>query len=171
MKKRIETGRLLLRPLVGEDAEAVFEWVSDPEVNKYMPYPRYTELEAVKKWIASIKPEQNEFAFVLKDTGKVIGSGSVRYDADLGGFTFGYNVNRRYWGNGYATEAAKAMISWARKELGVTEFVAVYADDNVASGNVIRKCGLTFSHHTTYSKFDGSATFPASVYVGHFVKL
>ena len=100
MKKRIETERLLLRPLAGEDAEAVFEWVSDPEVNRYMPYPRYTELEAVKKWIASIKPEQNEFAFVLKRTGKVIGSGSVRYDADLGGFTFGYNVNRRYWGNG-----------------------------------------------------------------------
>lgn len=77
-------------------------------------------------------------AIVLKRTGKVIGSDSVRYDADLGGFTFGYNVNRRYWGNGYATEAAKAMISWARKELGVTVFIAVYADDNVASGNVIR---------------------------------
>lgn len=45
MKKRIETERLLLRPLAGEDAEAVFEWVSDPEVNRYMPYPRYTELE------------------------------------------------------------------------------------------------------------------------------
>ena len=57
MKKRIETESLLLRPLAGEDAEAVLEWVSDPEVNRYMPYPRYTELEAVKKWIASIKPE------------------------------------------------------------------------------------------------------------------
>lgn len=77
-----------------------------------MPYPIYAELETVKKWIASITPEQNEFAFELKSTGKVIGSGSVRYDVDLGGFSFVYNFNRRYWGNGYATEAAKAMIAW-----------------------------------------------------------
>lgn len=171
MKRMIETERLTLRPLAPDDYKDVFEWVSDPEVNKYMPYPLYTDLEAVKKWIASITPEQNEFAFVLKNIGKVIGSGSVRYDDELDGFTFGYNLNRQYWGNGYATEAAKAMIEWARRELGVKKFVAVFADDNVASGNVIRKCGLTFSHHTTYSKFDGSATFSASYYIGHFEKL
>ena len=41
-------------------------------------------------------------------------------------------------------------IVWSRKELGVIGFVAVCADDNVASGNVIRKCGLTFAQHTPY---------------------
>lgn len=162
MDRSIDTERMILRPMTAEDADDVFEWTGDPAVNKYMPYPAYKKADDVKRWIESIQPSQNEFGFALKSTGKVIGSGSVRYDDDLQAYVFGYNLNHRYWGQGYATEAAKALISWAWQELGARDFAAVYADENVASGNVIRKCGLVFDHHLTYSKFDGSATFQAS---------
>ena len=168
MNRIIETERLTLRPLIPDDAGDVFEWAGDPIANRFMPYPAYMEEAAVRRWIESLVLENNEFGFVLKSTGKVIGSGSVRFDEQLQAYVFGYNLNRAYWGNGYATEAAKAMIGWARRELGARDFAAVYADANTASGRVIEKCGLTFSHHTNYGKFDGSEVFEASVMEAHF---
>ena len=45
--KVIETERLLLRPLTANDANDVFEWVSDPVVNTYMPYNLYTSVKDV----------------------------------------------------------------------------------------------------------------------------
>lgn len=152
----IETERLLLRPLSESDAADVFEWVSDPVVTRYMPYPTYTDAENVKKWIRSIDPEHNEFGFVLKETGKVIGAGSVCPAGENGEYELGYNLNRAYWNNGYATEAAKAMIEWAHREKGVKRFFARHAVANTASGRVIEKCGFTYLRLVSYSRFDGS---------------
>lgn len=67
MDRLIETERFLLRPLAVDDAADVFEWVSDPEVNRYMPYLLYRDLEQVRNWIRSINEEDNTFAFYLKD--------------------------------------------------------------------------------------------------------
>lgn len=165
--KRIETERLILRPLTVDDADAVFKWVGDPDVNRYMPYPLYTDVNDVKDWIRSIDSEDNEFAFVLKDTGEVIGAGSISFDSERNGYELGYNLNRSFWGNGYATEAAKALIKWAYDELGARDFVANHANLNVASGNVIRKCGFKLDHYGKYGKFDGSEIFEASFYTMH----
>lgn len=168
MERKIGTERLLLRPLVPEDARDVFEWTGDPAVNRFLPYPLYTREEDVRDWIRSLTPGQYEFGFVRKDTGKVIGSGSVSYDEDLGAYVLGYNLNRAFRGNGYATEAARAMISWVRSELGATELSATVAEADPASARVIRKCGLTFACRTEYTKSDGIETFPAIRYTAHF---
>ena len=162
----LETERLILRTLCETDAEDVFEWVGDPIVNRYMPYPVYQNVEQVKKWIQSIQPEDYEFGFVLKETGKVIGSGSIGLNAE-NRYELGYNLKRRYWGRGYATEAARAMIDWAYHELRATDFVASHATDNTASGRVLEKCGFQFDHYGQYSGFDGSETFDATFLVLH----
>lgn len=163
----IETERLILRPLAVEDAADVFEWTSDPIVNKFLRYSLYTNVEDVKKWILSINPSNNEFAVVLKENGKVIGSGGVSFVESKNSYELGYNYNRNYWGHGYATEAAKAMIAWAHNELGAHEFTSAHAIANVASGNVIKKCGFKFSHLGQYSRFDGSETFEVKFYTLH----
>lgn len=169
MNKIIETERLLLRPLVKGDANDVFGWVGDPIVNKYMPYSLYQNVGQVEKWIESLKDNNNnnEFAFCLKDTGKVIGAGSISFDKDRNAYELGYNLNRAYWGQGYATEASKAMIKWAYTYLNARDFCANHANANVASGKVILKCGFQFEHYGQYSRFDGSETFDASFYVMH----
>jgi len=110
MNRTTETERLILRPLTMDDAEDVFAWTGDAVVNRFMPYNVYTDVEAVKQWIGSIRPETHEFAFALKSTGKVIGSGSICLDEKEQSYTFGYNLNRAWWGQGYATEAARGMI-------------------------------------------------------------
>ena len=92
--KKIETERLILRPLIVSDAKDVFEWVGDPIVNRFMPYPVYGSIDQVKKWISSLNNAKNEFGFCLKDTGKVIGSGSITFDLDKNSYELGYNINR-----------------------------------------------------------------------------
>ena len=167
MERRIETERLILRPLTVADAEDAFEWQSDPEVNRYMVYSLYTDLEETRAWIAGLGPDANEFGFELKATGKVIGAGGISYLADGDAWELGYNLNRAYWGKGYATEASRALIRWAYETQGARDFTAAHATANGASGNVIRKCGFAHVRHGAYSRYDGSETFEAEFYRMH----
>ena len=167
MTRIVFTDRLILRPLEEKDAEDVFEWVGDPIVNKYMPYSVYKDIEQVKKWIEEAKNKDYEFCFELKETGKVIGAGSVKFNAEQNAYELGYNLNRAFWNQGYATEAAKAMIKWAYETIGVKDFFARHANANIASGNIIRKCGFQFEKYGQYERFDGSEVFEASCYRLH----
>ena len=168
MNRIIATERLILRPLTVDDAADAFQWQSDPEVNRYMIYPLYTDIEKTKEWIASLKPEDNEFGYQLKTTGKLIGGGGIHYHPEDDAWELGYNLSRAYWGKGYGTEAAKALIQWAYAQ-GARRFTAAHATANTASGNVIRKCGFSFDHYGQYSRFDGSETFDASFYRMEYV--
>jgi len=162
----ILTKRLILRSLTVQDAEDAFEWQSDPEVNRYMVYPLYTDIGATREWIRGLRREDNEFGFQLRDTGKVIGAGGIRYIPNDDAWELGYNLNREYWGQGYATEASRALIRWAY-DRGARDFTAAHATANVASGNVIRKCGFELVRYGQYSRYDGSETYDASFYRMH----
>ena len=59
MDRRIETKRLILRPLEKKDAQDIFEWASDPVVNKYMLYALYQNVQQAEDWIAWIKDKEN----------------------------------------------------------------------------------------------------------------
>ena len=160
----IETERLILRPLTLKDAEAEFVWLSDPIVNRYMPYNLYTNIADVEKWLETASNAERElhFGFVRKADGLLIGAGSIGPDEnEPGAWCFGYNLRRDAWNQGYATEATRAMIDLARQAYGVKVFTANHAIDNPASGRVMEKCGLHFDHYGEYSRFDGSETFPA----------
>ena len=166
----LETERLILRPLTVDDAGAVFVWASDPEVNRYMSYPLHTDTEVTRQWLRAVEQdnevqaglENYTFGFVRKSDGLLIGSGGIRRQED-GTWDFGYNLRRDCWGCGYTTEAVKAIIDFARRR-GAKIFAAHHAVDNLASGRVMEKCGLTFRHCGEYSKFDGSETFRAKFY-------
>lgn len=160
----IETERLILRPLTAADAADAFEWQSDPQVNRYMVYPLYTDVAKTRAWIESLRPDSGEFGFQLKATGKVIGAGGVKYVEAEDAWELGYNLNRKYWGRGYCTEASKALLQWAYDVHGAREFIACHATANAASGNVLRKCGFQFVRYGQYSRYDGSETFDASFY-------
>ena len=75
----LETERLILRPLTVADAEAEFVWLSDPEVNRFMPYNLYTSVEQAREWLRTVEQCQNEyhFGFVRKEDGVLVGAGSI----------------------------------------------------------------------------------------------
>ena len=100
MNRIIQTERMILRPINKNDAKDIFEWVSDPVVNKYMPYSLYENIGQVEEWIESLVEEENNFVFELKDIRKVIGSGSITFEQSRNAYELGYNLNRNYWGNG-----------------------------------------------------------------------
>lgn len=164
----LETERLILRPLTVADAQAEFEWLSDPRVTKFMPYNTYTCVEDVENWLKSVEAEEEEyhFGFVRKSDSKLIGAGSIGPNDGGIMWEFGYNIRYDCWNQGYATEATHAMIAFARDEKGVTLFGANHAVDNPASGKVMQKCGLHFERDDEYSSFDGLRTYAAKRYAG-----
>ena len=163
----LETDRLILRPLTLDDAEACFSWNSDERVTKYMSYSTYTDLRQTVEWIQSTLTDETEWtwAFVLKAENKVIGTGGIGPNAHMEGYWgMGYNLHYDYWHKGYCTEAMRAIIDFVHNELGVNKICSDHAVENPRSGKVMEKCGLKFDHYGTYTKLDGSQTFPAKFY-------
>ena len=155
----IRTKRLVIRPFTESDASDVLEWRSDPLVNRFMPFPCDTDIEAVKEWIKRERQKKYRFAIVLDN--KVIGDVSVRWREKEHVYEIGYNLNRSFWGKGYATEAAKAIIKWAYEQFEAHDFTAFYAKENSASGRVLEKCGFVKECDCQYSRDNGNIVFDA----------
>lgn len=162
----ITTERLNLRPLSVKDAEAVYKWVSDERVARYMVYPTYTNIGDCIEWLKQIEnsAETYNFGFERLEDGELIGSGDIGLN-DEGYWSFGYNLRHDCWGMGYATEAARAMIDFARKEFGAKKFCSSHCEPNLASGNVMKKCGLHFKGYGEFEKLDGSCKMRTMEYV------
>ena len=161
--KFIQTQRLYLLPLEKSDALEAFKWLSDPEVTKFMNYTMYTNVNDVVQWISD--SGHNCFGFFLRENGQLIGSGDA-HPSENGINELGYNIAKAYWGNGYCTEASKAMLAH-RVAQGITEFGCQHAIDNFRSGRVIQKCGFTNQTKSSYTSFDGTRTFKAYKYTLH----
>ena len=142
----LETERLLLRPPTPEDARAIFErYSSDPEVTRYMGWPRHNSLEDTNAFVAFSKSEwarwpAGPLLVFAKDTGKLLGgSGLVMETAECA--ATGYVFARDAWGQGYATESLAAMVKLAAR-LKVSRLYAVCHIEHRASWRVMEKCGL-----------------------------
>ncbi|TVQ64359.1 MAG: N-acetyltransferase [Phycisphaerales bacterium] len=145
----IETARLRLRPPSLDDAQGVQRFCNDPEVSRNaetIPLP-YT-VEHATEWIGLVLEEFEKGVGVgmlieERASGEVIGDSCLKYDATHGRAEVGFVLGRDYRGNGYATEAARAMIGLAFGTLGVRKVMAVAFADNLASRRVLERCGMT----------------------------
>lgn len=146
---RIETSRLILRFMDPKDTHDIFLNInSDKEVLKYF-IDRYVEKEEEMTLDKVIKfcldNQRYFFAIELKETHEVIGmilqcSGT---SATFNNSEIGYAIGRKYWNQGYVTEAFKAMIDFVFST-GVHKVVASHFVGNNASKRVIEKCGLIY---------------------------
>ena len=68
--------------------------------------------------------------------------------------SIGYVLNKDYWNQGLATEATKAVIDLAFEQLGMNKLIAVHDQDNPASGRVMAKSGMKYSHEEPYAMLD-----------------
>ncbi|MBD3728449.1 MAG: GNAT family N-acetyltransferase [Sphingomonadales bacterium] len=132
--------RLFLRPAFPEDWQAILAHVGDERVVRNLaraPWP-YGEAEA--RSFAAMKQDARLPHFLVTLPGRgVIGS------AGLGEYNgkpeIGYWIGRDFWGQGYATEAGRAVLEIART-LGHKRLTAGHFVDNPASGKVLRKLGF-----------------------------
>lgn len=158
----LETKKLILRPFCMEDAQAVFDgWESDPDVAKYMFWTSHNNIEKTKEWLAFEitqieKDDWYRFALVEKESNELIGTGLIYYEEEVASWEIGYNLAKRFWGKGYATEAMTEILSFAKNELAISEVVGRYAKENPASGNVMKKLGFVYEKDIPYECNDGA---------------
>ena len=167
MKVNFETERLIIRPLVPEDAESAFRWCGDPNVNTYMIYPLYHRAEDVRAWLEgrdADDPDNYDEGIVLKSTGELIGSGGMHYVPERNAWEIGYNLRADQWGNGYTVEYLTALMGLISKERPVEAIDGIFAAENSKSRRVMEKLGMAYVRDTSFDKLDGSRTFPAKYY-------
>jgi ribosomal-protein-alanine N-acetyltransferase len=141
----IETARLRLRAPREADIEAIFEYGSDPGVSFLMDWRRLADRSEAGGFLSRCLESWHsgtEFTWVITELGPdvVIGATSLRLrDADA---DFGYVLNQRYWGRGFATEAAAAVVSWAVSVRRIPRIWATCDVENHRSMRVLEKVGL-----------------------------
>lgn len=144
----LETERLLLRPFRMGDADAVRVLAGDADIARNtlnIPHP-YERMQA-QSWIAShadqLQREQAvTYAATLPEGGDVVGAVGLILEREHQRAELGYWIGRPYWGQGYATEAARAVVAWGFEELGLHRIHAHHFSRNPASGRVLQKLGM-----------------------------
>jgi len=147
----LETPRLLLRQLTMEDLGALFALYADPEVQTYFPEGTltYEETEEELRWIIDVYYAQYGFglwATVEKETGAFIGRCGLlpwtiegRSEVEVA-----YMLAKAWWGQGLATEAAQAILTYGFEKLPVTRLICLIDASNQASVSVATKIGMTY---------------------------
>jgi len=143
------TERLVLRAPRMEDAPAVQRLAGAREVaatTATIPHPY--EDGVAEAWIESLAEkratgEDVVFAITLREGGELVGTVGMRIKPQHLRAEIGYWVGVPYWGKGYATEAARALLDYGFGELGLRKMYAHHYVKNPASGRVLQKIGMT----------------------------
>lgn len=156
MTNVLETPRLTLRPFEAADAATVYPWMTDEEIQRFMPTGRDTNMEQVEARVARYMAHQEKYGYSRwlifdRATGEAIGDAGILHIAASGENELGYRLVKARWGEGLATEVARAWMEYAFNELGLTELIAFSHPDNGASVRVMQKCGFEFLREDTIS--------------------
>jgi RimJ/RimL family protein N-acetyltransferase len=147
----LETERLVLRAPRLDDAATIATLANDRRIaanTLRIPHP-YSVADA-RAFIADVNASEHETAFLITTRdAAVIGAGGI---AMLDGDTpeLGYWLGTAFWGKGYATEAARAVIDHAFGELGHDTLLAGARVSNPASRRVLQKCGFQWTGVALY---------------------
>ena len=137
----LRTERLVLRPFVAEDFGWLHPIASDPVVTRWTEWGPNEEADT-RRFLDEALSGGNLCAVVLGGAG--IGSAGIAVEGGVPSIaSFGYTLAVAYWGKGFATEIARALVRHAREELGVDRVEATCHPENVASARVLEKAGLS----------------------------
>lgn len=145
--ERIETERLVLRRPAPADAPAIFtRYASDPEVTRFLGWPRHRGVDETRAFLEISDQEWERWPagpYVLesRESGGLLGGSGFGFETAERAST-GYVLARDAWGQGYATEALRAVVATSAG-LGVKTLYALCHAEHVASRRVLEKCGFT----------------------------
>ncbi len=147
MIPRLATARLVLDAYTLDDVPALVELAGHPEIfatTLLIPHP-YTADDA-RRWIAAHLPDfanDQALSFAVRHEGKLVGAMALTINRKHDRAILGYWIGRPFWGRGYATEAARAVVAYGFQNLRLEKIEAEYFAGNPASGRVMEKAGLT----------------------------
>ncbi|MGD9933804.1 MAG: GNAT family N-acetyltransferase [Dehalococcoidia bacterium] len=140
----LSTERLVLRPWQTSDVGAPYEWAQDERFTRFLPLPRpydrlhaeeFTESRVGTDW--AVAP-----AFAVTLEGVLIGDVNARVDAGHGRAEMGYGFRVERWGQGYATEAARAVLDWLFEAMAMEKVMARADAANQGSWRVMERLGM-----------------------------
>ncbi|HXN64196.1 MAG TPA: GNAT family N-acetyltransferase [Candidatus Acidoferrales bacterium] len=155
------TIRLRLRRPALADAELVFRrYASDPEVTKFLGWPRHTSVEQTHAFLQFSDAEWEKWPagpYLIESAGEggLLGSTGLAFEGTDRAMT-GYVLAKDAWGFGYATEALDAMMHLA-EILKVRELSALCHPTHRASQRVLEKCGFVRQLELVHSAFPNFA--------------
>jgi len=143
----IRTERLVLRPVTMEYLHSTHAYASDLENTRLMMFLPYASIEETRSAIRESmaqwrmeKPHHREFV-ILKD-GEHIGSVTLYFLDDRSEGELGWILNRKFWGQGYVSEAAGAILKYAKEQCAVRRVIACCDSENLPSRRVMEKLGM-----------------------------
>ena len=144
----IETERLILRQIVPADAEEIFAFSKGPETGRDAGWKPHETLEETRLIMQEIFLEQESvFGMVLKETGVMIGSVGLIDDPLRENDSvrmLGYALGEAFWGQGFMTEAADAVVTYGFEEMHLDLISATCYPFNLRSKRVLEKLGFRY---------------------------
>lgn len=151
----LETERLIMRMILHEDAEALFDMDKNPDVHKYLWQKPYKNIAEIHEYIRYIRKQYEEngigrFSTLIKETNELIGWTGIKYINDhvengkTNFYDYGYRLNEKFWNKGYATEASKAWLDYGFNQMNIKEMNAYTHSENGASNHILQKVGFNF---------------------------
>jgi RimJ/RimL family protein N-acetyltransferase len=153
------TERLLMRGWRDSDTDAWAEVVADDEVMRALGREGGLSLGDAWRDMAALAGHWalkgfGHWALELRAGGELVGRAGLYHPPDWPALEVGWTVARPHWGNGYAGEAARAAMDWARIELGAHHLISLIADENLRSQRVAEKLGMSVEGRAQVRGFD-----------------
>ncbi|MFH8573479.1 GNAT family N-acetyltransferase [Streptomyces sp. NPDC017993] len=163
----IHTPRLLLRRWHDDDLAPMADINADPLVMRWVGDGSVLDLdqtaEAIERWEEEWDDEGfGLFAVELLASGELAGFAGLSLPEYLPeampDVEISWRLGRQFWGQGYASEAAQAVLEFALQDRGLERVIAIDRLGNEASENVMRKLGLVFERETAHPDYGHALT-------------
>ncbi len=163
MPEQFDLGDLLLRRPRHDDAEAIFEYGSDPEVAHYADWPAQTSIESIVALLAERAvrwQSSTEYTWVITETADDRAIGGIICKVNGEEAEIGYLLNRKFWGRGYASRVCRALVLWLESVSAIKKLWATCDTENIASIRVLEKSGFSreklLEKHVARPNIDGA---------------
>ncbi|MCE7033762.1 GNAT family N-acetyltransferase [Bacillus cereus] len=155
-KKVIHTKRLFMRKPLIEDVEQFYSIIKEDAVGKWLAKSSGMSKEEAKDYVIQLISHWEQYDFgvwllVNRNTDKLLGHCGLRKIDETGEIEIMYLLDPEYWGNGYASEAAKASIQYAKEMMNEKRIIARVKVENENSKKLLRNLGFTYTHDVDHS--------------------
>ena len=151
----IKTKRLLLRKIKESDYFDMYRYANKPEVARYVSWPVHTEPKQTKKlckmW-ANEYVNKDRYNWAIVFNNRVIGSIDITKIFEDKAY-IGWQIDNSFWNQGIMTEAAIAVLKYMFENVGITTLYSSYIPENIGSGRVMEKIGMTPTDADDYYSF------------------
>lgn len=152
----VETDRLIIRELKGDDILSLYKIESDPRIIQYIPWSKLCTFDEckrqIKKYINNYKKYKlNTWAVVIKETNELIGITQLIYSNKIKGVELGTKISPEFWSKGYASELSKGIVDYGLNELYIDEITAVTDINNAGAIKSLINIGMTLKKYGYYN--------------------